>query len=318
MRLTVLTGLLLLGAAWVAQADDDWAMLRKVAQSGRQQALTGTYLHQMNGALETFRIVRGMQGDAVQEKRWALDGPSREIVRSGVDLACFAPDKRALMAAKVSAMRLFPALLPDEMADIAQSYTIRKNGADRVAQRDCNWLELKPRDKQRYSMKLCVEPGSALPLKVMTVNNRGETVEQFAFTEVDLTAPKDKSVYRPRYKQSYVLRNASMQPLPADVAASSGVSGLPQGFRLLRAVQRNLPGQTDKSVHHLVYSDGLVMMSLFVEPAADNRADKVINLHGAINMASRHDGGGHQLTLVGDMPPPAIVNMLKNLRVSLH
>ncbi|WP_230370907.1 hypothetical protein [Paludibacterium denitrificans] len=30
-------------------------------------------------------------------------------------------------------------------------------------------------------------------------------------------------------------------------------------------MQRNLPGQTDKSVHHLVYSDGLVMMSLFVE-----------------------------------------------------
>jgi sigma-E factor negative regulatory protein RseB len=51
-----------------------------------------------------------------------------------------------------------------------------------------------------------------------------------------------------------------------DADAPSEVSGMPPGFKLLRAVQRSLPGQAERTVRHMVFSDGLVMLSLFIEP----------------------------------------------------
>lgn len=317
MRVVHLSGALLLGCVLVAQAaEDDWQLVHRAAVAGRQQPLSGTYLHQMNGTLETFRIVRGGSGDAVMEKRESLDGPSREIVRNGNSLVCYAPDNRALMAAKVSAMRLFPAVLPEDSVDLAQSYTVKRTGTDRVALRDCNWLDLKPKDRLRYSMRLCVDPATALPLKVITVNTRGETVEQFTFAEIDLAAPRDKSAFRPMFKKSYVLRSDAVPQMQTDTAASSEVSGMPQGFRLLRAVQRSLPGQSGKVVKHMVFSDGLVMLSLFVEPPVDGHPEKTTNLHGAVNMATA-PLGDYQVTLVGDMPESSMQTMIKGLHVSL-
>ncbi|UGA40820.1 MucB/RseB C-terminal domain-containing protein [Chromobacterium haemolyticum] len=103
----------------------------------------------------------------------------------------------------------------------------------------------------------------------------------------------------------------------AGAQVDNDVSGLPNGFHLLRSVQRSLPGQAGKSVRHMVYSDGLVMLSLFVETQPEGaRLERSSNLHGAINMATGPQGS-YQLTAVGDMPEPAMMGLLKGLKVSL-
>jgi sigma-E factor negative regulatory protein RseB len=88
-------------------------------------------------------------------------------------------------------MRLFPAILPDDIGNIAQSYTLKqRQGPGGTA--GLQLADLKPRDSKRYACA-CVEPVSNLPLKVITQNAAGDAVEQFTFTEVELQGPKDKS-----------------------------------------------------------------------------------------------------------------------------
>lgn len=314
MRKLVL-GSVLLAVSMLAQAsDEDWQMLKRVTQAGRQQSLSGTYLHQMNGMLETFRIARAGGSGSVLERRVALDGSPREIIRNGENLTCFAPDKKSLVAAKVSAMRLFPALMSDDVADIAQSYSLRRLGSDRVAQRDCNWLELKPRDQQRYSERICADQQTALPLKVMTLTPHNEVVEQYTFTEVEFSAPHDKSQLKPHFRLSSQLRGSAPALGQAGIRARLEVSGLPAGFKLIRSVQRTLqPGAGSKPVRHMVFSDGLVMLSLFVEPLPqDAPAVRSMNLHGAINMATASQGD-QLLTLVGDMPATTLSSLVRSI-----
>ena len=86
MRVIPLISLMVVAAAPAAHAEDDWQLLRNVAVAGRQQALNGTYLHQMNGTLETFHIAREGQGDATREKRTSLDGPSRKSFARAMSL----------------------------------------------------------------------------------------------------------------------------------------------------------------------------------------------------------------------------------------
>jgi sigma-E factor negative regulatory protein RseB len=311
-------GLILLVASFSATAaDEDWHLLRRVAEAGRQQTLTGTYLHQMNGMLETFRIVRAGGSGLVLERRVALDGLPREIVRSGESLTCFAPDKKSLIAAKVSAMRLFPALMSDDVADISRSYVLQRHGNDRVARRDCTWVELKPRDPQRYSERICADQVTAVPLKMMTLTPHNEVVEQYTFTEVDFSALHDKTQLKPQFKMSSLLRGSAPSAGHPPASGHSDVSGLPSGFRLVRSLQRTMqPGAGGKLVRHMVFSDGLVMLSLFVEPLpADAPAARSMNLHGAINMATAAQGD-QLLTLVGDMPGPALSSLVHSIHIA--
>jgi sigma-E factor negative regulatory protein RseB len=314
MSKLVLGSALMVFSLLAVASDDNWPLLKRVADAGRQQSLNGTYLHQMNGMLETFRIARAGGNGSVLERRVALDGSPREIVRNGDNLTCFAPDKKSLVAAKVSAMRLFPALMSDDVADIAQSYTLRHLGSDRVAQRDCNWLELKPHDPQRYSERICVDQQTAVPLKMMTLTPHNEVVEQYTFTEVEFAAPHDRNQLKPQFKLSSQLRGSAPSLGQAGVRARVEVTGLPAGFKLIRSVQRNLqPGVGGKPVRHMVFSDGLVMLSLFVEPlTADAPPMRSMNLHGAINMATASQGD-QLLTLVGDMPASTLATLVRSL-----
>lgn len=317
MRLKHLTAIVCIALPMLAHAaGDDWQTLKKSAQASRSQVLTGTYLHQMSGVVETFSIVRGTGPEGVIELRQSLDGTPREIVRNGNELTGYGPDKKALMAAKISAMRLFPALLPDDMTGVAESYVLKRLSSDRVAQRECDWLELKAKDKARYGMRLCLDRASLLPLKIMTLTPAQEPVEQYMFTELDLVAPKDRSQFKPHYQLSFPIRNAgSSVPPTGNSMEGVEVNGLPSGFRLIRAVQRSLPGQSERPVRHLVYTDGLVMLSLFIEPqAAEPRPERVNTLYGAVSMATASQGG-MQLTLVGDLPEASMLTLLKSIRI---
>ncbi len=300
----------------VLASDEDWQLLKKAELAGGSQPLNATYLHQMNGVLETFRLVRGGPPDAIVERRSSLDGVPREVVRQGDSLTCYAQDRKALNAAKVSAMRLFPDVLSDHLDDVAQSYVIKRLGRDRVAQRDCNLVELRPRDHQRFTVRLCLDQGTALPLRMVTLSPANESIEHYTFTELELAAPRDRQQFKSSYKFSARIKGSGQQAASAPSAsvASVDVTGLPQGFRMLRSVQRSLHG-SDRVVRHLVFSDGLAMLSLFVEPqAGDARPDRVTNLHGAISMVTVVQGG-QQLTLVGDLPEASLVSVAKNLRI---
>lgn len=315
-RVYFLSGCMLLAAAMAARAaDDDWGMLKKSVASARQLPLSGTYLHQMSGLLETFRLYRAGDGDGVLERRESLDGPPREIVRTGGDVVGYAPDTKSLAAARLSAMRLFPALLPDEIDGIAQSYAVRRLTGDRIAQKDCQWFELKPRDTLRYGVRLCLENATQLPLKIMTVSPKSDVVEQYMFTDVEFGAPRNRAVLKPHYRLSYPMRTLATQ-VPESTAADIEVSGLPTGFRLVRAMKRSLPGQADKQVRQLIFSDGLVMLSLFVEPMmGDPRTPRVSSLHGVISTASGHQGD-MQFTLVGDLPEQGMSAVARSLKIS--
>jgi len=316
-----LLGFLLLALPVLAFAasDDDWRLLQKVTDAGRQQSLSGTYLHQMNGMLETFHIVRAGGAGSVVERRVALDGLPREIVRNGENLTCYAPDKKSLVAAKISAMRLFPALMSDDVADVAQSYTLHRQGSDRVAQRDCNWIELKPHDQLRYTERICADQNSFLPLKMMTLTPQNEVVEQYTFTDVGLAAVHDKTQLRPQFKLSSQLRGPAVAVTSGGGDTHFEVSGMLPGFRLIRSVQRSpLLVAGGKPVRHMVFSDGLVMLSVFIEPLpSDAPASRSMNLHGAINMATMAQGD-QLLTLVGDLPESTLSSLARTIHFAVR
>ncbi|NDV13939.1 MucB/RseB C-terminal domain-containing protein [Crenobacter caeni] len=305
----------LLGAGSVhASAADDWALLGKAAAVARTQPLAGSYLHQVGSAAETFRIERAQAHGKVRERRVSLDGLPREVIRNGDAVVSAGPDPRALQAAKASSVKLFPALLPEGVDALQQGYTLTRLGQSRVAMRDCQWLELKPREAgQRYALRLCVDGKSHLPLKTMTLTPQGQVVESFSFIDLNLNVGKLKVDVKPAYKlsaKSSAQRAAADTPTPA-----LELRGMPAGFTLVQAGERRLPGDEGAApVQHFVYSDGLVMLSVFAEPGAQARTTGAHG-YGALSVVSDPEGD-YQLTLVGELPEASLAAIARGLRIS--
>lgn len=321
MRTGFVAGSLLFACALTANAaEDDWQLLRRAGVASHQQPLVGTYFHQTQGTMETFSLVRGMAPQGFTELYQALDGPPREVVRRGNDVILYAADKIGLTNATFSAMRLFPTVLPENVNDLQQSYRLKRLDNDRVAQRDCTWLQLKPKDSARYSVRLCVHPESAMPLKSVTISPQGDVVEQNTFTELELGQPRDRNQLKPRLagKLSYQMHRTpgpGAAPAPGLPDVSELLTGLPSGFKLIKVAKRNQPGRPGGSMKQYMFSDGLAMLSVFVEPASGKRAERTVALHGPVSLASRLEGDRF-LTLVGDLPEQGLANLIKSVRLS--
>src|SRR5580658_1264146 len=57
----------------------------------------GTFSHWHGGHVEMLRIIHRVQGGTVSERLASLDGSGREFVRTGVNLACYLPDKHTVL-----------------------------------------------------------------------------------------------------------------------------------------------------------------------------------------------------------------------------
>ena len=57
----------------------------------------GTFSHWHGGHVEMLRIIHRVQDGNVSERLVSLDGSGREFIRTGVNLACYLPDRRTVL-----------------------------------------------------------------------------------------------------------------------------------------------------------------------------------------------------------------------------
>ena len=76
------------------------------------------------------------------------------------------------------------------------------------------------------------------------------------------------------------------------------VSALPRGFRLVGHAADSAPG-----AQHLLYSDGLASISVYVEPRAGAPTGR--HQRGALSVYGRAMDQ-HQVVVVGDVPPATV------------
>jgi sigma-E factor negative regulatory protein RseB len=89
------------------------------------------------------------------------------------------------------------------------------------------------------------------------------------------------------------------QPETAAVAAWR-VENVPEGFDLALRQPAPQPGS-----EHLIYSDGLASVSVYIEPLTRPAAFSGASGRGAINLHGRVLDG-HQITVLGDVPAATV------------
>ncbi len=281
---------------------DAMAWLKKIAAASRQLNYAGTFVYQHGRQMESSRIAHMADANGEYEKLETLDGPPREIIRNNENVTCYVPDNKTVIIEKRTA-RQFPALLPEQLTGITDNYVVTKGGQDRVAGYDCQVIALEPKDNLRYGHKYCAELASGLALRSRTYNEKGEIVDLFVFTQLMIGNGVNKDMLKSRFaalSQGWQVDRAALDLREAAPDSRWEFKSPLAGFRKLTEMKRSIPGRS-APVSHIVYSDGLAAVSVFLEPMPKSPPAAGATYQGAVNMYVK-SSADQMVTVVGEAP----------------
>jgi sigma-E factor negative regulatory protein RseB len=302
-------------------AEDARQWLEKMNHALASRNYDGTFFHLSNGRVETMRIVHRVRAGRVMERLQLLDGPGREFVRNNDELTCYLPDQHTILVEPRQDRGPLLGALPQFGADTIQYYRLETLPDDRILGRTVHVIAVNPKDHFRFGYRLWLDEKTALPLKTQLCDSHGEVLEQIAFARLDLPENIADSELAPTVKTDGM---RWVRQGPAQAAAASTLSGfraseLPPGFKLTVEGAQTI-GDASAPASHLVYSDGLATVSVFIEaqpPAAapgagtgsDPAASAVpvdVPVQGLARVGSGYAFStvvqGHQVTAVGEVP----------------
>jgi len=251
--------------------------------------------------VEVLRVLHRTQGTGELEKVEVMDGAPRHFLRINNDVYCHLPDGKNVRLERNAPRRFFPALLPAQPARLLDYYEAKLAGSERVAGRTCQVVTLEPRDGYRYTYNLWLDKQTGLPLKSRIINDNGSVVSMFVFSEIQIGKAPDAGLFRNDLAGKQIHKASLDQP--AELAWSVTP---PPGFEQVQDAVRMLPGK-QAPVIHLVFSDGLSVLSMFVEPV-DRQLQRLqgLSAEGAIGVYAR-EVDGYTVTTLGEVPNTALI-----------
>lgn len=284
--------------------------LQKIALAAHQLNYSGVFVYHHGGYMETSSIVHISDESGEHERLEVLDGAPREVIRNNDDAICFMPENKAVFVEKRKIKKSFPAILPRQLSGISENYAVNLAGVERVAGQECQNVILEPRDNYRYGHRFCADSASGLLLKVSTLNEKNEVVDQFSFTQVRIGGAIEREQLKSKFAMQRHVYVKEAPGIPADPGWL--VKSLPSGFNKVMEQKRAFPGKKYPA-NHLVFSDGLAAISVFIEPLAGlEKPVSGLSRQGAINVYSR-PVADHQVTVLGEVPVVTVMQIANSV-----
>lgn len=285
------------------RASDPIFWLNKIATAAQRLNYTGTFIYQSGKDFETSRITHMVDASGEHERLEVLDGSPREVIRTQGEVRCVLPDQKIIIIDRAGGQRAFPARLPSSYAGLAENYRVSMGEVSRVAGFETQLIVLEPRDGLRYGHMLWADMGSGLLLKARTIDEHGEIIEQFAFSDVRIGGEIDANSLKPSYVEDGEWRVINAHGSEVSKSESGWMLAAPLPGYSLKSVVRRPLGRDRGDILHLAFSDGLAAISVFIEPVEADRPRNNLGAlaNGAINIY-RRVVNEHLVTALGEVP----------------
>lgn len=292
----------------------DW--LERMNAAVEELSYRGEFVHVQGESAETLLIVHLNEDGHVSERIMSLVGAGREIIRDGEAVHCILPDEETVLLEDGSSdASPLVAALPSYTQELAAHYEFRLDRrTDRIADRRTQVVSITPKDDLRYGYRLWLDAETAMPLKSLLLDEKKRTVEQVMFTRIEISDEIPRSELEPTINtEGFAMYRPPALASQSDGEMTLSPRQLPPGFYLSAAKQGPMAGSR-YPVDHLVYSDGLATVSVFVEdPQSDPEIVTGFTRLGTANAFSL-TVNGRQVTAVGEVPRQTVESIARSLR----
>lgn len=299
---------ILIGATAAALAEEPKELLQRMNQALTGRNYVGTFVQLANGRVSTMKILHRVEKGRVTERLVSLDGSGREIVGTSEELTCYLPDQRKVLVEPRKDQGPLLGTLPSFRPDVVEFYKVEANGHGRVLGHNTRVVSVMPKDQYRFGYRLWLDEETAMPLKTQLCDSDGRVIEQILFAEIAWPDKIPNSEFKPQLSTEGFTWVRADSPLHlAEIGSDSllwRALRLPPGFRLSASGTQPLENPS-RPVAHLVYSDGLASVSVFIETNGNGQV-----MRGHVSMGSSAAFStvvdGHQITAVGEVPAATV------------
>ena len=298
--------------AFQVAAQDAQTWMNRMTRAVEDLSYQGTFVHLLGSEAETLQIVHLNDDGRVSERIMSMDGVGREIIRHEDQVRCILPDRQIVLLEERRDVSPLVSALPSFSEDLQRHYDFSLLSTARVAERETQIIGIKPRDEFRYGYILWLDSETAMPLKSQLRDDQGRTVEQVLFTRIEISDDIPLSALEPTIDADGFSVIRAPEAEETEEVPQWRASSVPGGFQLSVATQKPMAG-SEYPVEHLVYSDGLATVSVFIEnPNSEPEVAEGFSRVGSANAfsLSLH---GRQVTAVGEVPMRTVETIATSL-----
>jgi sigma-E factor negative regulatory protein RseB len=278
----------------------DW--LDRIGPALAREDYQGTLVTVSGNSMDTLGVFHSWDGSRERMRLVALTGPKREVIRDDHMVMCIGGALGSVGYDGDASARWNPAGKFAEAGKLP-NYSARLGKSGRVANRDCQVVDLQPKDPWRYGYRLWLDHDTGLPLRIALLGEAGRPLEQMAFTELRTSKPSAADLRPSTTEGLRRVQNLKVNRVAADPGWR--VAPPPPGF-VLRGGRR-----LGDSVQ-LLYSDGLASVSVYIEPIAGARQGETRSRRGAVNVHTRF-GNGRRIVAIGKVPAATVTYFARHV-----
>jgi sigma-E factor negative regulatory protein RseB len=264
----------------------------------------GIFVYGQHNELSSMKIIHSAGPKGERERLISMDGTGREVIRDHKKVTCYLPDKQSIVVEQARPQTMFPPRFPVNISQLEKNYHLSLAGNGEVAGYSSQVIEIKPKDNLRYGHRLWVEKVNGLLLKTHLLTDDDDPIEQFMFTHLKIMDQIPEERLKPKQDITNMSRyEASEHQVQSRAEATHNwvIERMPSGFKHNMQRLTNITENTEPA-EHLMVSDGLASVSVFIEQSMEQEE----NLVGGSHMGAVHAFGrvidDHHVTVVGEVP----------------
>lgn len=288
------------------------ALIESMSRALRTLNYEGTFVHAQGTNLSTMQILHASNAKGEFERLTALDGEAREVIRNNSLVTCIWPGSQSVVVSKSKPRDLLPRV--DASLASNQRYEFTNGKPDRVAGRATYVVNVVPRDQYRYGYRFWIDADNSMLLRSMLLEGPKLPVEQVIFTRIsypdnidiarfDILGTGERSDIVSWLEPKKAQASSGLETQKSEQSDRVSFTSLPAGYRKVSESYSSMP-MKDGPVSHVMLSDGMASVSVYVEYIARNKhGDATLGLSrmGAMN-AFGVSTDTALITAVGEVP----------------
>ena len=287
-----------------AAADDGQEWLNRMAGALAGTSYVGEFVCESAGRAERLGITHRVRDGATSERLVSLSGNGRELVRQDDEVVVYLPDQKLAIIERRPAQSDLMGALPPFGGEFAPWYEVSLVGREAALLGPAAVVAVRPRDGYRFGYRLWIDEKTRMPVRSELSDSAGRVIERLRFTRLEFDDDITDAAFEPVADRSK-LRWVRQAPQAVGDAPAWRAARIPPGFRLSVSGLQAMAG-TSAPVSHLVYSDGLASVSVFIQLPKPGTRPVVGTGRSGVASAFSTIVQGHQVTVVGEVPPDTL------------
>jgi sigma-E factor negative regulatory protein RseB len=316
-------------SAFSADPEEAKQLLERLSKSLSQVNFNTSFVVVKNNQAEPYHWLHGIVEEQVSadgkltenielEILALLNGPRRDILRINNTVSYIEPEYAPYSISSEQISGPIPSVFGQDISILENNYHFVSVGKNRILGRAAQLIRIVPKDSHRYGYWLWLDQESSLLLKLAVITREGKLLEQIQFTHLDITDTISENLKQLQLAELPQIIDVTSQQEYTDLMWQ--VNWLPNGFEPVKS-DRHRINNSKQAVEFMLFNDGLVDISVYVNPSKEKQRAIEFASDGATIVLSQVISN-IEVSVVGKIPletAEKIVNSVTfNRQLSVH